>query len=48
MFEAITALGMICIAISAVYLFKNRKPKASSGNYIWVGPGEDPFKQRKG
>ena len=47
MFETIAAVGMICIGMSAVYLFKNRKPKASDGEYLWVGYGDNPFKIRK-
>jgi hypothetical protein len=43
MIEAITGLAMIWIAVSAIYFFKNRKPKEEK--YIWVGPGEDPFKE---
>ena len=46
MMEAIAVLGMICIAMSAVYLLKNRKTKPTpEGKYIWVGPGDDPFKK---
>jgi len=45
MIEAIAASAMIWIALSAVYLLKNKKASSAEGKYIWVGPGEDPFKK---
>ena len=47
MIETIAAVGMICIAMSAIYLVKNRvgKPKTQAKEeYIWVGYGKNPFK----
>jgi hypothetical protein len=35
---------MIWIAMSAVYFLKNRSVPVEDV-YIWVGPGEDPFKK---
>ena len=43
MMETIAGVGMICIAISAVYFLKNRKQPEEK--YIWVGQGKDPFKK---
>ena len=46
MMESIIVLGIICIAMSAVYLLKNRKTKpVPEGKYIWMGAGEDPFRK---
>lgn len=44
MTKEILVIGLIWIAISAVSMFKNRRPKQGN-NYIWVGPGENPFKK---
>jgi len=45
MIEAIAILAMIWIAVSAVYMLKNRSSKTSENRYIWMGPGESPFKK---
>ncbi|MBR9691543.1 hypothetical protein GOV06_02055 [Candidatus Woesearchaeota archaeon] len=46
MIEEIAALAMIWIAISAVYLLKNKKTSpAQKHEYIWVGEGKNPFKK---
>ena len=45
MIESIAVLAMIWIAMSAVYLLKNKKTKPEKKEYIWVGPGKNPFKE---
>jgi len=47
MIESIAVLGMICIAMSAVYMLKNRETGMAqdSKDYIWVGHGKNPFKK---
>jgi hypothetical protein len=46
MIEAIATVALIWIAMTAVYLMKNRKPKTTAKHhYIWVGPGKNPFKK---
>ncbi len=46
MIETLSVLALIWIALSAIYLLKNKKPtQHKEGKYIWIGPGEDPFKK---
>ncbi len=45
MIETITAVGLICIAMSAVYLLKHRRSEPSNDKYLWVGHGKDPFEK---
>ena len=47
MMESIAVLGMICIAMSAVYMLKHRETRTTikKKDYIWVGQGKSPFKK---
>ncbi len=45
MIEALAILAIIWIAISAVYMFKNKYSRTSENSYIWMGPGKNPFKK---
>ena len=44
MIEPFVMLGIIATAILLVYYLKHRETK---GKYLWVGHGDDPFKERK-
>ena len=39
-----TLLAIAVLGAAAVYYWKTKEQK--SGEYIWVGPGKDPFKER--
>jgi hypothetical protein len=43
MIAVIVILALALIGLSAVYLTKNKNLKPE--RYIWIGPGEDPFKR---
>ena len=42
MIEAIMLVGIL-IGLAAFYLYKNKE--TDKGEYLWVGPGENPFKR---
>jgi len=44
MIEGIIATVIIGIGLSLVYILKNLKTEKA--NYIWVGPGKNPFEKR--
>ena len=39
----IAGIVMIIAGLVILYILRNKKP----GKYIWVGPGEDPFKEKE-
>ncbi|MEE9525793.1 MAG: hypothetical protein V3V78_04280 [Candidatus Woesearchaeota archaeon] len=45
MLESIAVLAMIWIAISAVYMLKNKKATGKEQDYVWIGEGKHPFKK---
>ena len=45
MLESVAVIAFIWIAISAVYMLKNKKSTGKEEDYVWVGQGNHPFKK---
>ena len=45
MLESLAVLAMVWIAMSAVYVLKNKKSTGKEEDYVWVGEGKHPFKK---